>query len=61
MIPTVLPVLEVKENRTYKVTSIYIKGHDGDEEYRRLQQKIATRAPLEEDDILKSGAGYLRY
>lgn len=37
----------------YKVTNIYMKSYDGDQEYIKLQQKIIANQPFQEEDILK--------
>ena len=42
-----------KGSITYKVTNVYMKAYDGDEEYRKLHEKIENKEPLAEEEILK--------
>ena len=42
-----------KGSITYRVTNVYMKGYDGDEEYRKLHEKIEKNESLDEEEILK--------
>ena len=42
-----------KGSINYKVTNVYMKDYDGDEEYRKLQEKISRNESLHEEEILK--------
>ena len=47
------PDLLQKGSLTYQVTNIYLKGMDGDEEYRRIKAKLDKGETLEESDLMK--------
>jgi len=41
-----------KGSISYKVTNVYMKEYNGDEEYRKLHEKIEQKEPLNEKEIL---------
>ena len=47
------PDLLQKGSLTYQVTNVYLKGMDGDEEYRRIKAKLDKGETLEESDLIK--------
>jgi len=47
------PELLAKGSVTYRVTNVYMKNYDGDQEYSRLNDKISKGEPLDDEEILK--------
>ena len=42
-----------KGSLSYNVTNVYMKGFNGDKEYKKLQKKILKSKPLDDIDLLK--------
>ena len=42
-----------KGSLSYDVTNVYMKGFNGDKEYKKLQKKILKSKPLDDIDLLK--------
>jgi len=47
------PEILCRGSITYRVTNVYMKGFDGDEEYDRIRAKIDNGEQLDDEDLLK--------